>query len=463
MDIDQIIDTQNRSAAAIIADLKSKTIYVPSWASLLPEYDARQHPVMNKNLYRDKVMKNGSVEKVTRITLPLQRLAVKRMSELLFAIPVKRIYHPQTDEEQTAARIIESIYKRNRINSVNIMRARALYAACETVTLWYTQEQDVYYAGELSPIKIRCKVFSPMTGDILYPLFDEYDDLKALSIEYSRTDGQTTTRYFDVYTNNRHLRFRGDANSKNMDLEVDEVITIGKITGVYMHRPEPIWEDQSENVYEAEWTLSRNGNYIRKNARPNWVVFSDKSVQHGKEASGDNEGRNVLQYPSDAKAEYVTWQQATDSIKFHIEEIKRNFFMSLQLPNMSMDEMKSTPMSGEARKMLFIDCQLKASDEAGIWYEALDRETNIIRSLVGAIFPDLADATKTLSIENVITPYNIRDEQERIDVISKAAGNKQILSVRTAVEKLGYNENIDEEIERIEDENTGDIMTQSYE
>ena len=232
MDIDQIIDTQNRSAAAIIADLKSKTIYVPSWASLLPEYDARQHPVMNKNLYRDKVMKNGSVEKVTRITLPLQRLAVKRMSELLFAIPVKRIYHPQTDEEQTAARIIESIYKRNRINSVNIMRARALYAACETVTLWYTQEQDVYYAGELSPIKIRCKVFSPMTGDILYPLFDEYDDLKALSIEYSRTDGQTTTRYFDVYTNNRHLRFRGDANSKNMDLEVDEVITIGKITGV---------------------------------------------------------------------------------------------------------------------------------------------------------------------------------------------------------------------------------------
>ena len=80
MDIDQIIDTQNRSAAAIIADLKSKTIYVPSWASLLPEYDARQHPVMNKNLYRDKVMKNGSVEKVTRITLPLQRLAVKRMS-----------------------------------------------------------------------------------------------------------------------------------------------------------------------------------------------------------------------------------------------------------------------------------------------------------------------------------------------------------------------------------------------
>ena len=120
-------------------------------------------------------------------------------------------------------------------------------------------------------------------------------------------------------------------------------------------------------------------------------------------------------------------------------------------------------MSGEARKMLFIDCQLKASDEAGIWYEALDRETNIIRSLVGAIFPDLADATKTLSIENVITPYNIRDEQERIDVISKAAGNKQILSVRTAVEKLGYNENIDEEIERIEDENTGDIMAQSYE
>lgn len=92
--------------------------------------------------------------------------------------------------------------------------------------------------------------------------------------------------------------------------ELREEIKLGKISGVYANRVEPIWEDQSENIYEVEWTLSRNGNYIRKNAKPNWVVFSDEGVTFGEEKIGNQEGRNVLQYPANAKAEYVLWPLA---------------------------------------------------------------------------------------------------------------------------------------------------------
>lgn len=462
MDIRAIIDTQNRRSEDIISDLKKKTVIVPSWDKLRKEYDARLHPVNDKKEYPDKVVRKSGIERMTRISLPLQRLAVKRMSELLFSIPVRRIYKAETEQEARVARIMEGIFTRNRIDAVNIERSRALYASCEICTLWYSQEQTVSYGGEVSPIKVRCKTYSPMKGDSLFPLFDEYDDLIALSVQYARVDGTKTVTYFDTYTSDRHVRWSDNGTNK-MSVEADEPITLGKITGVYVHRPEPIWEDQSENVFEAEWALSRNGNYLRKNARPNWVVFSDKKIQYGKEG-GDNEGRNVLQYPSDAKASYVTWNQATESLKYHVGEITRSFFMTLQLPDMSMDTMKSTPMSGEARKMLFIDAQLKANDEAGLWYEALDRELNVVRAFVSAIFPELSQAAHTLNIETIITPYNIRDEQERVSLLSQAVGGKPIMSQRTAVEQLNYADDVDAELSLINDEGAADVFSHpSYE
>ena len=75
----------------------------------------------------------------------------------------------------------------------------------------------------------------------------------------------------------------------------------------------------------------RNGNYLRKNSKPNWVVFSDEDIQSGKEPNDDRTSRNVLHYPANAKAGYQTWEQAIESLKFHVENIRKNFFVQLQL------------------------------------------------------------------------------------------------------------------------------------
>lgn len=458
MKIEEIIANE-RPAEQIIADLKKKTINVPGWETLEKEYDTSKHPVMNKALYPDKLMKNGTYERVTRYTLGWQKLAVKRMTELLFGLPVTRVYstHDNEDEKRVSL-IMEDIFKRNRINSVNIERGRCLYASCEVVTLWYSQEVATMYAGEQSPYKLRCKNYSPMNGDTLYPLFDEYDDMIALSVEYSRTEGDATVTYFDTYTADKHIRWRTLGNTTEVDIE--ENIDLQKIAGVYAPRPEPIWESQSANVYEAEWTLSRNGNYIRKNARPNWVVFSDEDISFGGEKPGSEEGRNVMQYSANSRAEYVTWQQAIDSIKFHIEEIKRNFFMELQLPDMSMDNMKATPMSGEARKMMFIDAQMKATDESGLWYEYFDREINVIRAFMKKMYPQLATAIDNIQVDVVITPYQIRDEAEKITNLTNATGGKAVMSQRTAIANLGYVEDVDAELEQIANEDMSNVFEQ---
>ena len=455
MDIKEIT-AAGQNPGWVIAELKRKSVAVPAWAKLDEAYDVKKHPVMNKKLYPDKVTKKG-IEKVTRITLGLPKLAVKRMTELMFAIPVQRIYKSENNDEKLVGEIMEAIFTKNRVDAMNIERGRYLFASCEAMTLWYTQEQDTIYAGEQSRLKLRSKSYSPMNGDALYPLFDEYDDLVALSVEYQRRENDTTVTYFDTYTADEHIRWKMNGGGSPEE-DVREKIELQKIPGIYLYRPEPIYEDEAENIYEAEWTLSRNGNYIRKNARPNWVVFSDGKVKFGKEPANDNAGRNVLQYGKDDKAQYVTWQQAIESIKYHVDEIRRNFFMQLQLPDMSMENMKATPMSGEARKMMFIDAQMKVTDESGIWLEFFDREINVVRAFMKKMYPRLAKAIDSLQVEVIITPYQIRDEAERINNLSNATGGKPIMSQKTAIANLGYVDDVKEELEQIKSETTVNLF-----
>lgn len=454
MTIEEIISSE-REPTQIIGDLKNKTNDVPDWATLQKEYDPKKHPVYSDKNYKDRV-KHGRTERMTRITYSIQKQACKRMKELMFAIPVKRIYTAKTDDEKKAAAIMEAIFRKNHINSVNIKRAHKTFASCESMTIWFGQQQKTIYAGETSLLKLRCRTYSPMDGHSLYPLFDEYDDLIALSVQYKRIDGQDNIEYFDTYTANEHIRWSNRAGQGWIE-DLRETIKIGKIQGIYIFRIEPIWEDQSDNGYELEWTQSRQGNYLRKNSRPTWVVYTDSNKpmnNQKKEPVDDNVGRNVLRYGKGDKAEYATWNQATDALKFHTDELRRNIHTTLQLPDMSMEQMKSTPMSGEARKMLFIDCQMKVTDESGDWLEFFDREINVVRAFCKQMFPKFASVFDSLVVENVITPFQINDKSQEIKDGSNATGGKAVASRRTIIRRIGLvpEEEIDEELQRIEEE-----------
>jgi hypothetical protein len=454
----QEIFNAERTPEEVISILKNKTVAVPAWGKLENEYYASKHPVMTDPTYQDRIRK-GKTEHVTRITLGWQKLAAKRMAELMFGTPVKRIYDPKNDAEKQAAQLMEAIYQKNKIDSLNLDRAKKLFAACECVTIWYAQDVPTKYADETSELKLRCRTFSPMEGAKLYPLFDEYDDLIALSVEHRRTDlvdGKSIdVTYFDTYTADEHICWKSTTGKPQE--EIRESINIGKISGVYIHRPEPVWEDLSGNVYEAEWTYSRNGNYIRKNSRPTFVIYTDNGVKKGLENTDDNAGRSIIRLGQNDKAEYATWQQANESIKFHVQEIKHNFFSQLQLPDMSMDNMKETPMSGESRKMLFIDSQMKVTDEGGIWYDMLYREFNVIREYAKLMFPNYAAAFEALSVKMQIVPFTIHDERERVETLG-AAVTTNIASRKTAIARLGWVDDVDAEVQQINDEQTSDLF-----
>ena len=457
--INELLNDESVSIEDKLAALKQKGIDVPAWAgrkNLEGQYDPKYHPVMDKTQYPDTVTGDG-IERVTRVALDLQRLAVKRMTELCVGIPVKRIYKPTDEKQKDVARYLEAILVRNRIDTLNIERLNMLFAGCEVLTLWYATEDKNNVYGFDSPLKFRCRNFSPMLGDALYPLFDEYGDLVALSVGYTRKVGKAKVNYFDAYTDSLHVKYSDQGEGRWVEV-VREQTTLGKIPAVYMYRPSPIWEGTSDTVYEIEMALSRNGNYLRKNSKPLFIVMADEIISYGDEKSQDREFRSVMQYPANAKAEYVTWAQAVDNLKFFVDSLRSLFFTQLQLPDWSYEKMSQQALSGESRKQLFIDAQMKVTDESGRLLEFFDRELNVAKAFLKSVLPSHTDAIDALIVETKITPFSIGDQQEQINMLITANGGLPIMSQREAIEALGHSENVDRTMQEIAEQQQGDVF-----
>lgn len=467
----------------VISELTAKSVSVPSWDLILrKEYDTRLHPVMDTEKYPDIVLYEERVsetdvdqfgnprvvkvaigtEKVSRVTYDLPRLAVKRTTELCFGIPIRRMYKPEKDNEKQKeiARYLENIFQRNRINSVNIDRSNKLYASCEIATIWYAVMENNSYYGFDSKLKIRCATYSPMQGDSIYPLYDETGDLVALSFKYTRKVKDEDVTFFDTYTSDTHIAW---SNTKELGWRLSgqvEPIAIGKIPAVYRYRRLPAWEDRAPIVYEMEWAVSRNGNYLRTNSRPILMAAVSEEMQYGNEPKADAAFRDIVQYPAGSTLQYVTWNQAIDNLKYYVEELKQSFFTQLQLPDWSYDNMKTSPMSGEARKQLFIDCHLKVKDEAGDWIEFFDREVNVVKAFLKQMLPqDWHKDIDALVVENQMTPYIIDNKKEDVEILLLKNGQKPLMSQRESIQALGESEDVDATLAAIQEESASSMMS----
>lgn len=457
MTIEEILSS-DLSAEQKIAALSDKTIFVRAWAGkkgLEEEYNPKMHPVMNTNEYPDIVDEDG-IQKVTRIGLGFQKLAAKRMTELVTGIPIRRVYKPETNKQKEVSAFIESVFDRNRIESENTNRLHKLFAGCEIMTLWYgVENQNTLYNGVKSPIKIRCRTFSPMLGDELYPLFDEYGDMVAMSVGYQRKSGKKDVRYFDAYTANKHIKWSNE-NGSWEEIE-NEDISLGKIPAVYASRPEPIWEDTSSTVYEIEWSLSRNGNYLRENSKPLFCVFTDEVISYGNEKRPEQEAKSVMQFPKGSTAGYVTWEQAVENLKYYVSELRNLYFTMLQLPDWSYEKMSQAALSGESRKQMFIDAQLKVKDEKGPLIEFFDREINVVKQFAKIVFGESYYAEiDSLKVDIQITPFTISDVKDDINNLMTANGGKPLMSQRESIELYGQSDDVDKTLQEIREEETFD-------
>lgn len=442
-----------KDVGAIIGILKQRTLDIPSWSKLITEYEPKLHEIVEDKIGRpDKFLDDGTVEKAARLAFGLEKLLTRRISEFTMSIPVKRVYnYDQKDEELKAiVKAIEKIYSNAHINAENMHRAKCYYASCQMFTLWYAQPKKNKLYGFDSDYKLKCKTFSPMDGVSIFPFFDEYGDLLALSFEYKRKVVDTEHTYFECYTANRH--FKWDLSSEDnaarwIELSNDE-INIEKIPAVFWYRHEPCWEGLKNIRENLEYNISRNSDVLAYNSAP---VLKISGAIVGQEKKGSTQ--RIFRTSEEGDVSYVSWQQAIEALKFHVDTLIKLYFMQSQMPDISFENMKSLGNIGyDSRKTLLMDAHLKIGEESGDWTEGFERESNIIKAFLGKMNTKWADRMEEISIEHVITPFIQEDETTQIDKWQKANGGKPLVSQKESIRRAGISDDPDATYEEMQEE-----------
>lgn len=458
MDINEII-SEYRPIAQIIADLKDKTTPVPLWEELEEYYDPEKHEIITNPALRprDKRKKNGQIDRAARILYPAEKIATRRMNQMCFTIPVERKYETEDDETlKEIANAIEAIYEKVRINGVNKNRMRAYFGACEVCTVWYAVEEENEDYGFKCKYKFKCRSYSPMPTKMskiseakLWPVFDEYDDMVAMCIEYTITKKKQTAYYFDCYTKDTFKSY-SSKNCLYTDAEIEtRPIPIGKIPAVYLWRPAPIYDGIANNRSDIELTLSRTSDVIRKNSAPIVKVVGDLI---GDKPDG-GEAREVYKLKQGGDVGLVSPAVSHDAIQYYISQLKENIEEDTQMPNLSMTNVKSLGNIGaDARKTLLADAHMKVGEEKDDIIWAFDRECNIIKAFLAEAKNEWRDGIKRLKVSHHITPFVQNDRAARISELTEATGGKPVMSQQTAVERLGEVKDVDAEMKRLKEE-----------
>lgn len=441
IDIDKIFEEKN--VGNLIGQLKTRSFELPNWNSrLLKEYEPTLHEIVDDKIGRpDKPRGNGKIDKAARLPIGLEKLLTRRMAEFTCAIPVTRVYSYDNNDEvlKQIVTALEKIYQVAHINAENMHRAICYYASCEMFTLWYTKKSPNKLYGFDSQYKLRCQTFSPMDGVRIYPLFDEYEDLLALSFEYDRKVNDTTFSYFETFTATKHYKWSMDgseeANGWSSVIDGEE-IAIEKIPASYIFRRQPCWEGLKPLRENIEYTLSRNSDVIAYNSAP---ILKVAGAIVGEEHKGET--RRVYRVMENGDVSYVSWQQAIEALKYHVDTLLKLYFMQSQMPDISFENMKTLGNIGyDSRKTLLMDAHLKIGEESGKWIEFFEREANIIKAFLAKMNIKWANRLDEISIEHVITPYVQEDTNTKVDLWLKANGNKPLVSQKEAIKRAGLSD-----------------------
>lgn len=445
-DIKAILSLSNETD--IVQALKQKNVYVPKWSELVKDYEPTRHDIVEDRTGRkDKIKANGVIEKASRIYLGLEKLLTNRMCEFIFSIPVKRVYsNVGNKQEQKPSNAMEMAYKYARIDAENLRRAKNYYASCEFCTLWYPVPKKNNLYGFTSQYKLKCKTFSPMDGSKLYPLFDEYGDMVAMSVEYDIMTGEKKTTYFETFTADRLLKWKQD-DFQRFEKIKDDANPIGKIPCIYMSRTEPIYSGLSYLRNEIEYTLSRNSDIIAYNSAPILKVVGNLQ---GNENKG--ESKRVYNVENGGDVAYISWAQSIEALKYHVNTLVQQFWAQSQMPDISFENMKGLGNVGfDARQTLLTDAHLKVGDEKGAWIEFFEREANIIKAYLEKLNVNEFSSLDSLEVEHIITPFIQNDERDTIERLVLANGGKPVLSQLEAIKLAGYSNNPEETLKAIQE------------
>lgn len=395
---------------------------------------------VGQGLNKKKVKVIDRWEEVNRISLPIQRLIVERAVSFLFANPVVVGCKVASSDEKKVLEAVKRILFDNKIDGFNRKLAREVFTYTEAAEYWYPVEEEEANEdyGFSTKKRIRVAIFSPGKGDKLYPLFDEHGDMIAFSREYKVVDeNKKDNVFFETYTDKMILTYK--LLESGWVLIDSKAHSLGKIPIVYVSQPLAEWADIQALIERLEKLLSNFAETNDYHASPKIFV---NGVIKGFSKKGEAGG--IIEAEKDAKAQYLSWDHAPESVKLEIETLLRLIYSMTQTPDISFESVKGLgDVSGIALKLLFMDAHLKGYNKIETFGDAVQRRINLLKAYVSTMNISLKKAARTAVIEPTFSLFMIENDKEKIEMMYTANGGRPLISQKEAARKAALSDDPD--------------------
>lgn len=462
MNFEQLLELCGGDVTVAINRLKSaKPAFEKTLGKIRSEYDPKGHKVFDITKRKKKESKvqdgydnNGNpvykkkYTDVCRIGIPVQRVLVERSVGFLFSIPVSYTYKGHVSEKaQELHELVLRCFDNNKIEYFDKKLAREVSRGREAAELWYhLPDENGRPSGE-----VRIMLLSPLMGDELLPMFDEYGRMQAFARTYNSTSytSDTAIKHADIYTSQFVYRYASDGGDV-LTLQSKLPHGFDRIPVVYYRQNETEWDSVQSAIERTETLVSNWGDTNDYFGSPSYKVkgslvgFAEKGEQ-GK----------IYQLDGDSDMNVLSWDNSPESMRGELATLTNIIFSYTQTPDISFESMKQigNNTSGAALQLMFTDPHMKAQVKIEMYGEAFTRRYNIVKSVIATLNSISENAAAELYVRPVFTPYVPKNDMETLQMLTQCTTDP-IMSQATAVAQNPLVSNPQDEMDALESETT---------
>lgn len=415
-----------------------------------------------KEVYDEKTGKTTTIPKKTkdvepnRIALPIEQDIVNIQTAFTVGTEPKMNCEPE-ENEQGLFSALRKVLEKNKIKYQNKRIVRSWLSEQECAEYWYVVKDDGFWAklkrkigtlfGASAPeYRMNSVIWSPFRGDKLYPFFDDSNNLVAFSREYKKRD-------LDDVEITCFMTITADSVYQWELIDGWKFISsfkhgFKKLPILYCYRPEAYCEKIKTLRARLEKLLSNYADCIDYHFFPILMLFGD--VQN---FSGEFKNRVVELTGQGANAQYLTWSQVPDTVKFEAETLLNQMYGLTNTPRISFENLKGSgnALSGVAFDYVFLSTHLNVENLAEVIGEFMQRRVNFLVSALGSINSSLEKAAETIDIDVEIEPYRLDNIDDRVNTAVKAVSGN-VWSQKHGILFAGNQDRLDEELQQIKEE-----------
>ena len=460
---------------------KGRRTDLPDAGALMADWDSSKHEIItDKEKYPDRKVLEKEAEKVfdektgktyeieaqyktelvNRISIPLEQDIVNIQTAFTVGTEPSIDCTPIDDDEKKLLDAVKAVFKSNKIKYQNKKIVRSWLSEQEVAEYWYVTDDDSFWAkfwkkvkttfgGKVKPTKkLKSVLWSPFRGDKLYPFFNDEGALVAFSREYKKKlmDDSEVTCFMTITDK---AVYQWDL-AKGYEERTVFAHGFPKLPVIYAYRSEAYCKKIKTFRVRLEKLLSNYADCIDYHFFPLLKLVGDVEGFVGK-----NKDKIVKLTGQGADAQYLTWNQVPETIRFEAETLTNNAYDMSNTPRISFETLKGVgKASGTAFRFMFMGAHMAVENHGEIIGEFLQRRVNFIVSALGSINPtEFSKASQTIDIETELVPYMIDDLNDKVTTaVSAVSGG--IWSTREGIMFAGNADRVEEELAEIKEEQT---------